>query len=538
MREAAKAYAEWAQHREPFLQRARDGSALTIPSLIPRQAQTASDKLDTPFQGLGAQGVNNLASKLVLSLFPTVQPFFRILPADPALVNTLPPEAQSEVEENLARVERAVLAALEVAAIRVKVFEALKHLITAGNVVLHVQEDMKSRVIPLDQYVARRDPMGTLECLIVREQLARDTLPPELRKLVDGSFPDTQPIPAPSAPTPDRVSMRTDVVDLYTCLEWDAQTGSYHLHQELDGRLVPDSPQRVKPDNLPFLVLRYAAIDGEDYGRGMVEEVLGDLVSLEGLMRAIVEAAAISARIVFLVRPTGAAVADDLNRAPNGSFRPGHPDDVTPIQSNKSADLQVAFTAVARIEDRLKQSFLLNSSVQRNAERVTAEEVRFVAQELESALGGVFSVLSQELQLPLVQLFITHLQRQKKIPKLPKKAVRLAIVTGVEALGRGQELQRMSLALQALQSVIGPEAVVQNVEVRALIGRFLTSAGVDTKDLLRSPEAVAADQRMAQMQQYIAQLGPEAIKQLGPGIAQKMGLGAQEKPQSPPPPAA
>ncbi|WP_416142518.1 portal protein [Escherichia coli] len=47
-----------------------------------------------------------------------------------------------------------------------------------------------------------------------------------------------------------------------------------------------------------------------------------------------------------------------------------------------------------------------NSAVQRTGERVTAEEIRYVASELEDTLGGVYSILSQELQLPLVRVLL------------------------------------------------------------------------------------------------------------------------------------
>ena len=42
-------------------------------------------------------------------------------------------------------------------------------------------------------------------------------------------------------------------------------------------------------------------VDGEDYGRGRVEEFLGDLQSLESLTQAITEGSAAAAKVVFLV---------------------------------------------------------------------------------------------------------------------------------------------------------------------------------------------------------------------------------------------
>ena len=53
-------------------------------------------------------------------------------------------------------------------------------------------------------------------------------------------------------------------------------------------------------------------VDGEDYGRSYVEEYLGDLVSLEGLTKAIVEGASASAKTLFMVSPNGTTRAKAL----------------------------------------------------------------------------------------------------------------------------------------------------------------------------------------------------------------------------------
>ena len=71
-------YNSKAQAREVYLDRARDCSELTIPTLIPRDSSTSSEEFATTYQGIGARGVNNLASKLLLSLLPPNAPFFRL----------------------------------------------------------------------------------------------------------------------------------------------------------------------------------------------------------------------------------------------------------------------------------------------------------------------------------------------------------------------------------------------------------------------------------------------------------------------------
>ena len=118
-----------------------------------------------------------------------------------------------------------------------------------------------------------------------------------------------------------------------------------------------------------------------DYGRGHCEAFLGDLKSLEGLTRAILEGSSASAKMLFLVSPSGTTRASAISKAPNGAIIEGNAGDVSVLQANKFADFRIAFETMNRIETRLQFAFLLNSSVQRQAERVTATEVQLVANE-------------------------------------------------------------------------------------------------------------------------------------------------------------
>jgi hypothetical protein len=72
-------YTTLSADRWSFLDRARTASQITIPSLLPEQGHTGSSILPTPYQSIGAEGVNNLASKLLLSLLPPNSPFFRLV---------------------------------------------------------------------------------------------------------------------------------------------------------------------------------------------------------------------------------------------------------------------------------------------------------------------------------------------------------------------------------------------------------------------------------------------------------------------------
>ena len=75
---AKERYRKLKQHREHYLDRAQECSELTIPSLSNLMVLHPSTELYNPFQSVGARGVNNLASKLLLLLLPPNSPFFRL----------------------------------------------------------------------------------------------------------------------------------------------------------------------------------------------------------------------------------------------------------------------------------------------------------------------------------------------------------------------------------------------------------------------------------------------------------------------------
>lgn len=271
---------------------------------------------------------------------------------------------------------------------------------------------------------------------------------------------------------------------------------------------------------MPWMALRMNRIDGESYGRSYVEEYLGDLKSLEGLTQAIVEGSAAMAKVLFLVNPNGLTRPDVLARSPNGAIREGMATDVTVVQVQKQADLSVAFQTVGAIRERLNYAFLLAESTIRDAERVTAEEVRLTTAAVERQLGGIYSVLSQEFQLPLVNRLLDVMGKAKRLPKVPKQYVKPLIVTGVDALGRGNDLQKLDAFLSGIQQTLGPEAVGQFVNVSEYMARRAAALGIDPKGLVRTEEDIAEEAQQAQAMQMAEKLGGPAINAVSKGITE------------------
>ena len=90
-------------------------------------------------------------------------------------------------------------------------------------------------------------------------------------------------------------------------------------------------------------------VDGEDYGRSYVEH-LGDLVSLEGLTKAIVEGAICICKTLFMVSPNGTTRAKAIAESENGSIIEGNANDVSVLQVGKFPDFRVAQETMMKIE--------------------------------------------------------------------------------------------------------------------------------------------------------------------------------------------
>lgn len=495
METAKSLYQKLENTRHGYLQRARDCAKLTIPHLMTDDGDQSAQRLPTPYQSVGARGVNNLASALLLSLLPPNAPFFRFV-LDAKAQNklaALSANAKGEVEASLSEMERLIQKDIESQAIRPNLFEAVKQLIVCGSVLLYIPDDSPMRVIKLDRFVVKRDPMGNAIHIITKETVAPSVLPEEIQPFVKSCMCEHE-----------------NTVDIYTCCH--RRGDEVEVYQEVEGQIIPDSYSVYPEYKSPFLALRMNRIDGEDYGRSYVEQYLGDLISLESLSKSIVEAAAACSKMLFLVNPTGTTRAKKLAQSPNGAIIEGMATDVSVLQANKGQDLQVALSTAQGITERLSYAFLLTEATIRNAERVTAEEVRLVTQSIERQLGGIYSILSQEFQLPLVARVIDRLTKKRKIPKLPKDFVTPTIVTGIDALGRGNDLNRLDVYLQGIGQILGPQMIQQYVDVREYLNRRAAALGIETNGLIKSEEQLAQEQQQAMQMQMLSNHGNAAIQ--------------------------
>jgi hypothetical protein len=357
---------------------------------------------------------------------------------------------------------------------------------------------------------------------VICEDVAPDSLPEDfLQKLKEENL--------------ERKTGTTEkTLKLYTHITF--KDGRVSWHQEVDGKRVPNSESSVPEEGNPWLFLRFTRVDGESYGRSHVEMYLGDLQSLEVLTKAINDASTAAAKVIFLVKPNGTTSSKVIASAKNLSVRSGNAEDVTVLRLDKGADMQIAKQMIEEISRRLAHAFMMRSEVMRDAERVTAEEVRIVARELDEANGGIYSILSKEFQLPYVKRRMFLLRKRSAVGKLPD-GVDIAIVTGFAALGRAGEGDKLLMFISKVEKLMANPALGQKINIDALIERIAIADGIELEGLMID-QAVQAENAQGQMGQDLMQkVAPELIKQAGPAIMQQME-GSPQDGEAPQPQAA
>jgi len=516
---ARERYNQLVTDRRQFLDKAVECSKLTLPYLI--QDDTSSrprhESLTVPWQSVGAKCCVALAAKLMLATLPPQTSFFKLQVRDDKLGEDIPAEARSELDLSFSKMERMVMDYIAASNDRVVIHQALKHLIVGGNALLFMGKD-GIKNYPLNRYAVNRDGNGNVLEIVTKELIHKDVLGFDL------------PVPVPNTAIDESQGAASDDVEVYTYVKLD--NGRWVWHQEVLDKIIPETRSSAPKNASPWLVLTFNEVDGEQYGRGRVEEFLGDLKSLEGLSQALVEGAAAASKVIFLVSPSSTTKPATIAKAANGAIVQGRAEDVQVVQVGKTADFSTAANVAQGIEKRLLEAFLVMNV--RNAERVTAEEVRITQMELEQQLGGIFSLLTVSFLIPYLNRTLLVLQRSNEIPKLPKDLVRPKIVAGVNALGRGQDRESLNMFIATIAQTLGPEALMRYINPEEAIKRLAAAQGIDVLNLVKTQEQMEEEKEEAMNNQQSQTLLEQAGQFANSKLADSENMqGMQE--QAPPP---
>ena len=494
--------------------RCEEYATWTLPYVFPvmgikdQENQGASDST-------GAMAVNNLSNKVTMTLFQPNSPFFRLTASNKVLTelkkaaedgDTEAGNVLATIDQRLADAEKDAMQALNYNRFRTEATNVVKSLIITGNALMYHPENGKVQSYGFRDYVISRDLSGTVIRIITRDKKAFYTFKEEVQKLLRAGN------------NGKKYKDNCDVT-VYTKIEMNAE-GKYDLTQAADD--VPlDTKATYTAEDLPYITLTWNLVRGEDYGRGLVEDYAGSFHALYVLNSALVDMVGITSDIKFLVDPGSTVDVQKLNDSESGSYHSGKEGDVTTVQLNKIQDIQIVENAVARYANQIARAFLMNSSVPRDAERVTAEEIRYVAQELELAHAGTYSRFAEEWQLRVAILML----KTVNISIGKGKSLYPQIITGLDTLSRAGDLDNLRMMIADLQLL---EAVPD--DIRAAINPLKFAAyvgirrGVDYEKFIYTAPEMQQRQQAQQAQEaqamqmeagagVAAAVGKEAVKQ-------------------------
>lgn len=483
------------------LQRAQDCARLTVPGLYPEEGFTETMELPDVYSSLPARGVMALASRMVSAIYPLNQaPFFNF-ELDQAFVPDGADPTQTMAQ--LSRLDRKIMDKLSSTNLRQELFVLFQHLIICGDALFEIVDEYSFRVHRIDQYVVQRYPDGRVKRIILREWVDPDAVPEDWPK-TDKMESEYENSDGPSS----------DHKPFFTEIEWNEDTKKWEVEKEYCGVQVDSGTY----DICPYVPQVWSRIAGEDYGRSLVEEHIGDIRTLEAITKALVEASVANSEFRIGIDPTGITEVADLQDTENGDFVPARQVDVFPIQLLKQIDLGPMAALRADLTQQLGRTFLLQSSVQRTGDRVTATEIREVAQELDQTLGGIFSGIARDIQIPIVKRVLVLMGRDRLVPSEILKLVEgqgplnLKVRTGLEALNR--EVTNSQLSQWAV--MVGQmQAVQPYIDWYGWAIKWTSSFGLEPVGLVKTPQQLQEEQQAAAQQSIQAMASEQMISSLG-----------------------
>lgn len=423
------------------------------------------------YQSVGALYVNTLSAKLARILFPANQSFFRIdSTGDAAQLAEAMGASSADLSNGLAELENTAFRRIFLKSSYHQLVHAMKLLIVTGNVLLYRDSTTGNmNAYSIRQYSMCRDGSGKVHDIILKERTIIAELPLEVRSAYRGRKEDQG-------------------VCLYTRIKRERRMlgDVFVVTQQLEDGIMLDN-REVYPEAIcPYIPAVWNLVTGETYGRGLVEDYAGDLSKLSSLSEALSLYEIESCRVLHMAAPGSQIDVDSMAQEESGAWVAGDPGRVQAYEAGDYNKIQTLMSDVQQIAQRLAPAFMFVQN-QRDADRVTAEEIRQNAEEAESALGGVYSVIADTLHIPMAHILCWEVN-QDFINELLASGLTLSVLTGVAALSRSVDVTKLIQASQALAVILPVFQNTPRVDPEKVLDMVLTGYGISTSDIYRTEE--------------------------------------------------
>lgn len=495
---------ERVSHKERF-GRYRDDTVIakakryahwTLPQLMADLSlQTHGQGLvvERDYQEIGALLTNNLAPKLAAMLFPSSRPFYKIDASETLKQATVKAGFDlTELAGKLAKLEQESCARVFLNAGYAQLVQALRHLIVTGNVMTYRDSKVgKYSAYGLQSFSQRRDGQGNMVDAVLREYTYIESLPATVQQQLRMANPGRY-----------RVADNCPPVELYTRIHrQQGTTGKFYYVVSQEADTTPVGTDGNYPEHLcPWQVITWSLINGENYGRGLVEDFAGGFAKLSDQSHAAALYGIEMMKVLNLVQPGLGADIDELATAESGEYVQGTTGAVVAYENGDAAKLQALRAEIQDTFGNLSRAFMYKGNT-RDAERVTAFEIKQDALEADNTFGGTYSSLAASFQIPMAHILLTEVDTNM-LEGIVTSTVELGIIAGIPALGRAVDVQNLiSAAQDAIAIIPGLMGLSKRIDPDRVLDMIMSGSSVDTSLIYFSKDELAAKNQADQLQQ-------------------------------------
>lgn len=449
----------------PFLIAADNLSRLTLPELNPSGNVNGSQSnysgpfrhdLEQPYSSVGTTAITGLGATLLGILFPVNVPWHE-LQIEVPLGREITGEGQTALDEVLVTIERRISDRLDRHQYKAILLQALYRVLVEGQVVIHrLPSGRGLRHIPLRSFVVERFA-GQVQFIVIKESLK------------------------------DREGNESD---LYTLVDYDKD--------EVWQQRRDEEPKQVGGVHAGDYILATTSIpDHDNYVYGYSSRFFGSLHHINSLQHDLIRASNIAAKSVMFLQEGSGLQPEMLARMRPGQVFMGDPQAIQWLTvEGKISDWAWVQEAVDRQAFELNKNFALSLSQRPDLvrDRQTAESVRRLAQELDSAVGAVAQVLQMTLQRPLAEAYLRDVLAEAQIPEL-EDDMKVVVTSGASALSRLSELQQLFILLEKFLADPSFQQRVDTVEIFSHAAKVI---GVPVSDFIREPAQAPVQQTVQQ----------------------------------------
>lgn len=530
---AEAVYLQLQTGRQQVIDMGRQMAELTIPAVFPPDGYSTGDDLPGNNQSLTAMAVNTLSSNIMFMAFPPGQPIVRLDVEETKMAAEIAeePEVYSKTLLGLSRLELSHRKRLQATPIATTYNNYVKLLLVCGNALwkhLKLNEPMYRRP---DCYVVQRSQSGLPLLTIledhVRLQAMSKTHRDQIARLAPKDF------------FKNKKEWEKEVTIYSVCKlkvgETDKDEDKSWLYwEEWEGHILEGTAVETDFDVPPMHPGWLIPVPGQNWARGYCEDYRGDLFVVEQHASAINDGASAAALALMFVKP-GQTSLKAVREARNLSVLPGSAADVTMFRTEKTADFNFVVSNLEVAARRLSAAFMMQTSVQRQGERVTREEIVRIGTELDKALGGLNTQIAQYNQRPIIIRAIRlHESEDKSLPPIPDDIVSIQVITGTDALGASLEADTLQQYAEEGARAF-PKTFEQVHNSGDYFRRMAAARGIKPDGLVKSPEQMQEDQAQAQQQAVQQQL---LDKGTGPAVKGMADMFTQQQAQPEAPPTA